>query len=67
MRKIELDIDVLDKWVKEQWHLFSSQGYRKKTLRLWLNPAGTYRVVHGEKVLYEGKEKKLAIAAWNDA
>ena len=65
--KLEIDIEVLDTWMAEQWNLFASQNYRGRPLRLWLNPVGIFRVIHGDKILYEGKEKDLAVAAWDAA
>lgn len=70
MKKSELNARDINKWMRDHWYLYASQLYGKplgKTLRLWINGQGRYRVIHGDEILYEGSQMTRAIAAWDTA
>jgi len=66
-QKLELDASNLSDWMENNWNLYSSQMYKDKLLRLWINGNGIYRVNYGEDVIYEGSQMTHAIAAWESA
>lgn len=67
MQKMELDTKTLAEFMIDSWHLYASQRYKGKLLRLWVNSASTYKVVHGETDLYHGQNIEWAIDVWNTA
>lgn len=67
MQKLELDTETLTDFLIDTWHLYASQMYENKLLRLWTNSASTYKVVHGETDLYLGTDMQTAVDIWNKA
>ena len=65
MKKTELNAQEINDWMYDCWHIYSSQTYYGKLLRLWINGQGCYRVIHGDETLYEGSQMTHAIAAWD--
>lgn len=65
MNKIELNAQAINDWMRDHWTLYSTQKCDEKMLRFLISGQGSYRVVHGSEILYEGLQITQAIAAWD--
>jgi len=66
MKMTIVENDVRD-WVRTTWSLYASQMYNRELLRLWINCKGIHKVSYGKNTLYEGTDRRKAIAAWDAA
>ena len=68
MRRIQLDPNELQEWMRDSWQQYASETIRlnksTKQLSLWVNHLIEYRVKYGPEILYEGSQMTHAIAAW---
>ena len=67
MKKMQLDANELQEFLKTSWHLYASQWIDGKRLRLSANCLIEYRVEFGDEIIYEGSQMTHAIAAWESA
>jgi len=67
VNKSIIDPKEFQDWMCNSWHLYASQHIDGKLLRLWTSGLIEYRVIYGDKILYEGSQMTHAIAAWENA
>lgn len=54
-------------WMEDTYTEYAAQTYCGERLRMLINHHGTYRVTHGDRVLYQGSQRTHAEAAWESA
>jgi len=66
MKKIILNPDDIQGWMRDSWGLYASDSVNDKLLRLWINHLIEYKIEYDGIRMYQGSRMRDAIEAWED-
>ena len=65
MKRVILQPDDIQEWMKGTWGLCAAEAVKGKQLRLLINHLSEYMVVYNGHILYQGSEIPYVIKAWD--
>ena len=64
MKRIILNPEDIQSWMRDSWGLYASDYVNEKLLRLWINHLIEYKVECDGIRIYQGSRMSEAIDAW---